>query len=529
MTAFDVLSGVIPVFVAAGLVVLVLQALSAGKDRARAAKTAIGCGLMVLVALVVILGASGGGGGGGGQPDDPDVPAADYALANGFLTLNGDVPSYSGNAPWRDSGAGLIVVTDEVGSIGKGAFSDMSSDVLFEGVPRIAGGAFSHPFASDPVEGGYYMVQGGYYVLVPEVPEDMYVYTVTSGKATLTGISDSWERPEYFVMKVPAENYNRYPVISTISRTSMSISPFLGARAVFSESIETVGSYAFVQCSSLAAASFPVADVVKSNAFQYCSGLAAASFPAATTLEGYSFSYCSALPAVSFPDVTSLGTYVFQNCTALKDVSLPEATTFGTYVFTSCTSLKEVAFPAVTTVGSNVFMYCTALKSASLPRATSVSNTMFSNCVSLESVEMPSATTIGSTAFQYCSKMTSFDLSAVTSVSSNAFRYAWGVQEVVFSPDLASVSSSNNPFSSWTFYDSTGTTTLAKTAEALAGKTFQGTYAALIEVPEGEQSLSPEMLRKVADLTEAAEEARKSLASPDDDEHLPGGDPEEEP
>ena len=525
MTAFDVLSGVIPVFVAAGLVVFVLQALSEGKDRARAAKTAIGCGLMVLVALVVILGASGGG---GGQPDDPDVPAADYALANGFLTLNGDVPSYSGNAPWRDSGAGLIVVTDEVGSIGKGAFSDMSSDVLFEGVPRIAGGAFSHPFASDPVEGGYYMVQGGYYVLVPEVPEDMYVYSVSSGKATLTGISDSWERPEYFVMKVPAENYNRYPVVSMISHSTMSISPFLGARAVFSESIETVGGYAFVQCSTLAVASFPDATAVRDNAFQYCSTLAAASFPAATSLAGYAFSYCTALEDVSLPAVTSVGSYAFQYCTALEDVSLPAASTVGNYAFMSCTALQEVSLPAAATVGTYAFQYCTALKTASLPLVTAISNYMFANCVSLESVETSALASVGSNAFLSCSKMTSFDLSAVTSISSSAFRYAWGVQEVVFSPDLATVASSNNPFSSWTFYDSTGTTTLAKTAEALAGRTFQGTYAALIEVPEGEQSLSPEMLRKVADLTEAAEEARKSLASPEEDEdHLPGGDPEE--
>lgn len=526
MTAFDVLSGVIPVFVAAGLVVFVLQALSEGKDRARAAKTAIGCGLMVLVALVVILGASGGSGGGPDGPDDPDVPVTDYTLANGFLTLNGDVPAYSGNAPWRNSSVGLIVVSDDVHSIGSGAFADLDSDVLFEGTPRMAGSAFSHPFASDPVEGGYYMMSAGYYVLVPEVPEEMYTYTVSSGNATLTGISDSWERPEYFVMKVPTENYNRYPVIKFGTVGSSSLSPFRGVRALFSESIEDVGSYSFNNCLSLACAYLPAATDVREGAFQYDSSLEAVHLPAATTI-GKSVFVNSAIRSLSLPAATTIGNNAFQFCTFLESVDLPLVTSVPQYAFQYNSSLTSVSLPSVTSMATYAFSQCVDLESVSAPLVTSIGSYCFERCGALKTADMPALASIGTGAFQYCSSVTTFDLSGVTSINSSAFRYAWGVQEVVFSPDLGTLPSSNNPFSSWTFYDSTGTTTLAKTAEALAGKTFQGTYAALIEVPEGE-SLSPEMLRKVADLTEAAEEARKSLASPEEDEdYLPGGDPEE--
>lgn len=527
MTPYEVLSAAVPVVIAAGLFILVVQALSTGRDRATAVKTGIGCSLMAIVALVVILGASGGSGGGPDGPDDPDVPVTDYTLSGGFLTLNGDVPAYSGNAPWRNSDVGLIVVSDDVHSIGSGAFADLDSDVLFEGTPRMAGSAFSHPFASDPVEGGYYMVSAGYYVLVPEVPEDMYTYTVSSGAATLTGISDSWERPECFVMKVPTENYNRYPVTKFNGMSGEGVSPFRGVRAVFSDSIESSGNYAFNNCTTLKCVSLSAIASTAQNMFKYCSSLEALSIPAAATIGNYCFHYCSSLSSVSLPAATAVNQYAFQYCSSLSSVSLPAATAVNNYAFSNCLSLESVSLPAAASIGGYSFNGCTSLKDVSMPLATSIGEYAFTSCVSLESVYMPSVSTINQIAFQSCASIAVFDLSSAVTINGNAFRYAWGVQEARFGDGLTTVATSS--FVSWTFYDSTGTTTISKTAEALAGKHFMGTYAALIEVPEGEQSLSPEMLRKVADLTEAAEEARKSLASPDDDEHLPGGDPEEEP
>ena len=302
------------------------------------------------------------------------------------------------------------------------------------------------------------MVRNGAYTLVPQVPDDAYVYDEAGESAVLKGVSESWaRRAPFYVMRVPADSPGGLPVASIAP--SGSLPAFSGARALFS-------------------------------------------------------------------DVPDLGDGAFDGCTSLACMSVPSATTIGASAFYGCTALTSADLASATDIGNSAFYGCTALATLNSPDVIRIDHNGFRSCSSLTAISLPDATTIQAYAFNYCTSLESVDIPAAVSISGFAFRGCTAIQEVTLGPLTGTLSA--DAFSAWTFYASDGVTVLQKTAAALAGKTFRGTYAALIEVPEGEQSLSPEMLLKVADLTEAAEEARKSLASPEEDEdYLPGGDPDE--
>jgi len=88
------------------------------------------------------------------------------------------------------------------------------------------------------------------------------------------------------------------------------------------DTITSIGSYAFLDCSQLTSASFPVATSIDSSAFNNCSQLTSASFPVATSIGSYAFNSCSQLTSASFPVATSIDSNAFQRCSQLNSVIL---------------------------------------------------------------------------------------------------------------------------------------------------------------------------------------------------------------
>lgn len=86
--------------------------------------------------------------------------------------------------------------------------------------------------------------------------------------------------------------------------------------------VESIGDYAFQQCSRLASVSFPAATRMGNQAFQGCSRLTSVSFPAATTIGSYAFQRCSSLTSVNFPAATTIGNSAFQSCSSLTTLYL---------------------------------------------------------------------------------------------------------------------------------------------------------------------------------------------------------------
>ena len=182
-----------------------------------------------------------------------------------------------------------------------------------------------------------------------------------------------------------------------------------------SDSVTSIGDYAFYRYSTLTSVSFPNATSIGTYAFYSCKGLTSVSFPEVTSIGGSAFYYCSGLTEVSFPKATSIGELAFRNCSELTSVSFPNATSTGDSTFRGCSKLTEVSFPKATRIGGIAFQDCKGLISVSFPEVTSIGSSAFLGCSSLTEASFPNATSIEIGAFQKCTELTTIYVGTNTS------------------------------------------------------------------------------------------------------------------
>ena len=83
-----------------------------------------------------------------------------------------------------------------------------------------------------------------------------------------------------------------------------------------------------------------------------------------TSIGSSAFSNCSSLTSVTIPNsVTSIGSSVFSSCSSLTSVTIPNSvTSIGNYAFYDCSSLTSVTIGnSVTSIGYYAFMGCEKL------------------------------------------------------------------------------------------------------------------------------------------------------------------------
>ena len=157
-------------------------------------------------------------------------------------------------------------------------------------------------------------------------------------------------------------------------------------------SVTTIGSYAFDDCSNLTSVTIPNSvTTIGKYAFSDCSGLTSVTIGnSVTTIGGHAFSGCSGLTSVTIPNsVTTIGEYAFEFCSGLTSVTIPNSvTTIGESAFSGCSSLTSVTIPnSVTTIGKYAFIYCRSLTSVTIPNSvTTIGDYAFYSCSSLKDV-----------------------------------------------------------------------------------------------------------------------------------------------
>ena len=268
-----------------------------------------------------------------------------------------------------------ITIPDSVTSIGSSVFSDcysLTSITIPDSVTSIGSGAFDLCHALTDVYYAGSKTQwravnigsgnGGLENAMMHYgktdPSDYLTYTVTDGKATITGCDKSISGD----ITIPA-TLGGYPV------AAIGNGAFSGNHNLISvtlpNGIVSIDSCAFEYCVNLVSVSLPDSVVhIGYGAFMDCMSLKSINLPSKlTSIDGRAFSYCYALTSITIPDsVTSIGDMAFFGC-ALTSITIPDSVTnIGNEAFEECHNLTSITIGnGVTSIGNAAFDVCPAL------------------------------------------------------------------------------------------------------------------------------------------------------------------------
>ena len=304
-----------------------------------------------------------------------------------------------------------ITIADSIESIGEGAFSGCSA-LQSMTLPFVGGNAaensssrstlFGYIFGTDSYSGGVPALQYYYY--------DYYGYNDTA--------SITYYIPASLTSVVINGGNILYCSFSNCSRI----------QSLVLEDIQSIGSYAFHNCSSLSNLTIPNNMIsIGSYAFNNCSSLIDIAIPSSVEdIDNSAFNNCSSLSGVYITDATAWCAIDFENDLAnplyyagnlylngelVSEFVIPNSVTeIGTYVFSGCTSLTSIVIPnSITEIETYTFYGCTSLTNVVIPDGvTEIGTYTFYDCTSLTSIVIPDGVTyIGSYAFSGCTSLTS--------------------------------------------------------------------------------------------------------------------------
>lgn len=246
-------------------------------------------------------------------------------------------------------------------------------------------------------------------------------------------------------------------------------------KCYISNTIQSLGMYAFGGCSSLISISLPNSiAVLGQNSFERCYSLNSISLPntlisigsgvfsnccsltkiilpdSIRTLGDRVFSGCYSLTNINLPSsITSLGQNIFENCYSFTNIKLSNnITSISTSTFQGCHSLTSIKLPSdITSIGNYMFQGCYVLTNINLPNnITSLGYFAFGSCLSLTNITLPNnIVSIGTQGFYNCLSLTSIELpSGITSLGDRVFDQCYSLRTVIIrSANVISIQSNS--------------------------------------------------------------------------------------
>ena len=155
------------------------------------------------------------------------------------------------------------------------------------------------------------------------------------------------------------------------------------------DGVESIGSYAFSGCASLASVTIGNSvEGIDNNAFSGCQDLVSVSIgDGARYIGNYAFYGCSSLASLTLGDrMESIGNWAFISCGSLASVTLPDSVEYiGYSAFQGCWGLRSLTIGSgVRTIVSSAFSGCSSLTSVTIPDSVeSIGYHAFEDCYSL--------------------------------------------------------------------------------------------------------------------------------------------------
>ena len=254
-----------------------------------------------------------------------------------------------------------------------------------------------------------------------------YTYTVSNGKATITGVDQDISGK----VTIPSK-------LGGYTVTSIGENAFTWCENLTSvtipDSVTSIGESAFSERYNLTSVTLPnsVTEISR-GLFAFCTNLKNITIPdSVTTICGDAFYVCYNLTSITIPNsVISIDSGAFAYCDGLTNLVVASGNpvyhssknciidTKNKRVVVGCKNSVIPGDGEVTSIGYCAFYYCSALTSIVIPDGiTEIGCCAFLGCESLTSITIPdSVTSIGERAFFNCYALTSIVIpDGVTSI-----------------------------------------------------------------------------------------------------------------
>ncbi len=222
------------------------------------------------------------------------------------------------------------------------------------------------------------------------------------------------------------------------------------------KNVTTIDALAFWACTGMTSLTFEsdsTLTTIKEKAFLECTSLTSVEIPkSVTTIETYAFKGCEGLTTFTFESDSALitiETNAFLECTSLTEIQIPKnLTTINKYAFKNCTGLTTLTFEEgclIETIGENAFEGCTALTGLVVPKKLKkIDGRAFKGCTALATLTFEkgcSLQKIGIEAFSGCSSLTKVSIpTSVSVINTNAFNNCTGLTQVYIPGSLTTCS-----------------------------------------------------------------------------------------